>query len=106
MSDSDKSRFEPYSIPNPCPRVGDIVRVEWRDSYGCGNWQSREDAAEWRPSEIETFGRVMEIDPGDYIKVAGTYSDDQVLGCIAIPWGCITQFTIIDQNWTTPRSED
>jgi len=48
----------------------------------------------------------MEIDPGDYIKVAGTYSDDQVLGCIAIPWGCITQFTIIDQNWTTPRSED
>jgi len=62
-----------------------VIKIEWLDSMGVTNsWENIDELISLKPATCTTIGYLFE-DTDDYITVAQSYSEQQVLGRITIP---------------------
>lgn len=69
----------------------DLVRVEWFDAEGNGDWLSHDDfkaTVEGELDVVTTFG-LLTHETSNFVVVLQTLSDSQVRGSLKIPRGCI-----------------
>lgn len=72
-----------------------IVRIAWSDSKGITpEWEIKEDMGQLRPACVDSVGFLLE-DRDDYVTIAQSDTDDQVLGRLTIPRGCIKEISVI-----------
>ncbi len=66
-----------------------IAKIEWLDSKAASHeWEYYADLEELKPVICSTFGFIIK-ETKDYVTIAHTTSENQVLGRITIPRGCI-----------------
>lgn len=72
-----------------------IIIIKWLDSKAAPHeWEYRDDLGTLEPVTCTTLGFIVK-ETKDYITIAHTISDNQVLGRITIPRGCIKNKTSI-----------
>ena len=62
------------------------VEITWVDSKGVtSSWEFKEDIEQLAPSKITSIGYLLE----DYKTIVHSMSEEQLLGRMTIPTGCI-----------------
>lgn len=76
---------------------GDIVEIFWYDSCGVTHrWEFIDEMDKYPHMVVQTVGYVWENEQ-EYITVAQSYSDTQVIGLMAIPTRAIVSQNILKE---------
>lgn len=77
-------------------KVGDVVKVTWRDhcTHGTG-WRDLDDAKEYTDLECTSFGQVIRSDEGLLNIVQTISAEDQVFGVFTIVRGTIIRIEVL-----------
>jgi len=75
-------------------------KIQWVDSRATDNtWESKENIERLKPALCESVGFLLEDnDVDNFITIASTISQDQVLFRLTIPKGCILEMTELTSN--------
>lgn len=66
-----------------------IVKIIWWDSKGVtSDWEFKDELKELHPVHIESVGFLLE-ENGDYLTILQSDSEEQILGRLTIPKGCV-----------------
>ena len=78
-------------------KKGDLVIMRWEDSAGYHDgWVAYEN--DLKPEILSTAGLVVEVNE-NYIVVSSSVGPNNVVySPIAIPWNCVTEWSIIDNG--------
>ena len=76
--------------------INDVVMVKWIDTTGFGRWEARKYAEDLRPSEIESYGRLIK-ETDEFVTVAGSVdlSIPNTSNTDCIPKSSITSVTVL-----------
>lgn len=73
-----------------------IVKIVWYDSKGItSDWEFKDDIKPLHPVRVESVGFLW-ADNGDFLTLVQSDSDEQLLGRLTIPKGCVCDMVVIE----------
>lgn len=72
-----------------------MVKVIWHDSKGVtSDWEFKDEIKPLRPVRVESVGFLWD-DNGDYLTLLQSDSEEQLLGRLTIPKGCVCDVEVL-----------